>query len=259
MQTKLSHFFSGISCSESAALLLDYDGTLAPFHVEPAKAKPYPGIKELLETIQGNRRCRLAIVSGRKAEDVQRLLEIEGMEIWGCHGMERLGADGRVETATVDERTRRTLQVTWDELERVGLADRIERKPSGNAVHWRGLPTKEANEVRERVESVWAGLQDKAPLRLLHFKEGIELSAKTKNKGDVVRTIAAELREPAAMAYLGDDVTDEDAFLAIKGTGLGVLVADAYRETAAEVWIRPPGEVIGFLERWIGACGSAQR
>jgi trehalose-phosphatase len=91
-------------------------------------------------------------------------------------------------------------------------------------------------------------------LRILHFDGGIEICAATMSKGDVVRQIAASLGNSYAMAYLGDDVTDEDAFLALKGIGLSVLVRDLYRETSADVWIRPPNAVIEFLERWAHAC-----
>jgi len=59
-----------------------------------------------------------------------------------------------------------------------------------------------------------------------------------------------------AAAYLGDDMTDEDAFRAISGRGLGVLVSPDLRETAADVWLIPPGELTWFLERWIESCGN---
>jgi trehalose-6-phosphatase len=57
-QDILAHFFGAITSGESLALLLDYDGTLAPFHVDPAKTLPYPGVRELLIEIQACRRCR---------------------------------------------------------------------------------------------------------------------------------------------------------------------------------------------------------
>jgi trehalose-6-phosphatase len=56
-------------------------------------------------------------------------------------------------------------------------------------------------------------------------------------------------RETAA-AYLGDDATDEDAFKAIRGRGIGVLVRPQFRATAADFWLKPPEELLEFLERW---------
>jgi len=56
-------------------------------------------------------------------------------------------------------------------------------------------------------------------------------------------------RETAA-AYLGDDTTDEDAFKAIRGRGIGVLVRPQFHATAADFWLKPPEELLEFLERW---------
>jgi trehalose 6-phosphate phosphatase len=54
-------------------------------------------------------------------------------------------------------------------------------------------------------------------------------------------------------AYLGDDATDERAFRAISGRGLSVLVRPSWRQTAAELWLRPPEELLDFLNRWLEA------
>ena len=55
-------------------------------------------------------------------------------------------------------------------------------------------------------------------------------------------------------AYLGDDSTDEHAFEAMNGHGLSVLVRPRYRPTAAQLWLRPPDEVLDLLEQWLEAC-----
>jgi trehalose-6-phosphatase len=54
----------------------------------------------------------------------------------------------------------------------------------------------------------------------------------------------------SAIAYLGDDMTDEDAFAVMKPRGIGVLVRPEFRETAADIWIRPPRELLAFLGHW---------
>ena len=64
------------------------------------------------------------------------------------------------------------------------------------------------------------------------------------------------------MAYLGDDQTDEDAFRAVGDIGekgLSVLVRTHVRETAADVWIKPPQQLIEFLENWLLASGGTER
>jgi trehalose-phosphatase len=59
----------------------------------------------------------------------------------------------------------------------------------------------------------------------------------------------------AVLTYLGDDLTDEDAFNALHGRGLSVLVRGSQRKTAADLWIKPPQELLQFLEKWI-KCGG---
>jgi trehalose-6-phosphatase len=70
------------------------------------------------------------------------------------------------------------------------------------------------------------------------------------DKGDAVRSILAGLEPTVPIAYFGDDITDEDAFRVLRGRGLTVLVKADYRETIADAWIRPPQELIDYLQRW---------
>ncbi|HVZ16212.1 MAG TPA: trehalose-phosphatase, partial [Terriglobales bacterium] len=80
-------FFRAIKDYTSLTLLSDYDGTLAPFVVDRTAARPYPNVPEALLTLAENG-VRVVIVSGREANEVQRLLGINSIEIWGCHGAE---------------------------------------------------------------------------------------------------------------------------------------------------------------------------
>jgi len=241
---------------EVQALLLDYDGTLAPFRTDPATAVPYPGVKAALHLIQRCKRSRVILVSGRRAQEVSQLLGLKDAEIWGCHGMECLSATGILSSIHLDFQTTEALAHVHGALVGAGLTKLLETKPTGYAVHWRGLTAEQAQSARHITEATWADTADKKVLRILHFDGGIEICALAINKGDVVRQVATNLGGSFAMAYLGDDVTDEDAFRALKGIGLSVLVRETYRSTSADVWIRPPGGVLAFLERWAETCES---
>jgi len=59
------------------------------------------------------------------------------------------------------------------------------------------------------------------------------------------------MEKETVAAYLGDDFTDEDAFTAIKGHGIGILVRKEFRPTEADIWIKPPDELLSFLSDWI--------
>lgn len=91
----LDSFFNHLKLAPRRVLMLDYDGTLAPFHLERAKATPYPGVREILSQILRAGHTRLVIVSGRHAQEVISLLDLpEPLEVWGSHGWELCRADG---------------------------------------------------------------------------------------------------------------------------------------------------------------------
>lgn len=104
----------------------------------------------------------------------------------------------------------------------------------------------------------WTEIAD-ANVELLPFEGGMELRVRGRTKAHAVREVLAQTSPEAACAYLGDDITDEDAFEAIRDRGLAVLVGPQLRATAAHLWIRPPQELERFLVRWAQAPLSAVR
>jgi trehalose-phosphatase len=249
----ISEFFTNLSRSASSALVLDYDGTLAPFCVERFAAVPYPGVADLIRRIAATGRTRVVLVSGRQAEEVRDLLGITPVpEIWGVHGRQRLHPGGRSEVLPMNELDRKTLEqaAAWIEAQR--LETLAEFKPGSVAVHWRGLADEEAAELRNRVRPAFGSLAARSGMALLEFDGGLELRCSEPNKGTAVRVLRGELPPEAPVAYLGDDTTDEDAFRELRGTGaLTALVRPEWRETAAQVWLRPPDELLEFLARWL--------
>jgi trehalose-phosphatase len=87
----------------------------------------------------------------------------------------------------------------------------------------------------------------------LDFDGGVEIRIPGADKGDVVRVLLSEMEPATPVAYLGDDATDERAFRVIRGRGLSVLVRPRWRQTAAQLWIKPPEELISFLTLWLEA------
>ena len=88
------------------------------------------------------------------------------------------------------------------------------------------------------------------------FDGGIELRVPGRHKGFAVEAVLSEMGKGAAVAYLGDDFTDEDAFRAIHGRGTGILVRPQFRPTAADFWLRPPEELLEFLRQWHELSGG---
>jgi trehalose 6-phosphate phosphatase len=249
-------FFDQFRSAPSRVLLLDYDGTLAPFQIERDQAIPYPEIPGLLGQIIASG-TRVVLISGRPARELRQLCGIHPQpEIWGSHGSERLLPDGTYHLQTVSPEQRNGLQEAARFLRDKGLEDRVEVKPTSIALHWRGLAQAGVEELKNGVEPLWSELAGRNCLELVEFDGGLELRARGKDKGDAVLAILRECNPNAAIAYLGDDRTDEDAFRALQGKGLTVLVRDQDRPTLADMRLRPPGELIEFLREWLASSNE---
>ena len=248
----LSEFLDRLTFAQASVLLLDYDGTLAPFRMERDRAYPYPGVVSLLEQIVNRKKTRTVIISGRPVAEVKDLLSpLNGIEMWGAHGLERISADGIYQQAPIPWNALELLSKARDWVIKANLIPLAEVKPGGIAIHWRGMPQIEVDEVEARLMSGWALIAESPELKLLQFESGLELRVAHPDKGNAVEAIMEESGSTAEIAYLGDDLTDEDSFQALNGHGLTVLVRPEYRQTAAQLWIRPPGELIEFLQQWL--------
>jgi trehalose-phosphatase len=252
----LEDFFGAFKGAQKALLLLDYDGTLAPFRVDRFTARPWSGVQELLKRIQKQGRTRMAVVTGRPAAEIVPLLGLDPpLEVWGLHGAERLYPDGRRELEEASAATRATLDELREQLRRDSLGGLFEDKANGAVMHWRGASPHKAKLIEQRTRTLFEPLARMDGLALLEFESGLELRA-GRDKGAAVEAILEEIGAGMPVAFLGDDVTDETAFRAVNaaaGAHLSVLVRREPRETEADVWLKPPGELLGFLERWLEA------
>ena len=259
---KQEAFFRAFADGASPLLLLDYDGTLAPFRVNRFDARPWAGVRELLSRIQRQGRTRMVVVTGRPAGEIAPLIALErAVEVWGLHGAERLYPDGRRELEEAAPRTRRKLDEMRELLRRDSLGGLFEDKPNAVVMHWRGASPHKAKSIEKRARQLFEPLAQMDGLGLLEFEAGLELRV-GRDKGGAVDAILNEADAEASVAYLGDDLTDEAAFRAVRragNRGLSVLVRRTWRETDADIWLRPPTELLGFLGRWIDAVNRDLR
>jgi trehalose-phosphatase len=247
----ISDFFQRCDLTKTARLLLDYDGTLAPFQTNRYKAYPYAGIIPILNRIIQTGRTKISIVSGRPTKEIQRLLNpLQHFEVWGAHGMEHVSVDGVYERASINPEALSILQQAADWLRQSDLLSMAEIKPGGIAVHWRGLAPMEIEDILSCIQKGWSRFNGIPSVKLLLFDGGIELRTTHPDKGDAIDAILADTDPAAAVAFLGDDFTDEDAFRVLSKRGLSILVRSEYRETLASVWLQPPHQLIEFLNLW---------
>jgi trehalose-phosphatase len=207
--------------------------------------------------------CPVAIVSGRDLADVKGLVDIDGLVYAGSHGYDidapmNLGGRRQVGhefAASLDE-AETALHEELDSIPRVF----IERKRYAIAIHYRNVDP--ADESR-----VDAGVSLVAPrfpkLRRTGGKKGFELRpAMAWDKGTLVRWLLEQLsaasHQPLTPLFMGDDVTDEDAFKAIAADGIGVRVGDPAESTAARYVLEDPDAARAFLEELAAALKEAR-
>jgi trehalose-phosphatase len=264
----LADWWRQLELAPRSVLMLDYDGTLAPFVRERMQAKMYAGVAERLFRLAFAPRTRLVVVSGRPAGDFATLLPPElHIEIWGSHGCEHITEDGEYEAMHLSAPQQRCLAELEGELQRHGFGSVIEKKTGSLAMHTRGLGELDTERVISLGQnfhcSLLAGESGNPGLELLPFDGGIELRGIGCSKASAVESILRGEPRDAPVAFLGDDLTDEEAFVALgergaEGPSLRVLVRGEPRASVADLWLTPPEELLAFLDRWVAAVGGTQ-
>lgn len=261
-ESSISEWWQRLATVPHAVLMLDYDGTLAPFVRERMQAKLYPGVAERLLRLAHTPRVRLVLVSGRPARELLSLLPNDlHPEIWGSHGREHLTPDGGYRAITLKPLQQQCIAQLETTLHAMGLAGVVEKKVGSLAMHTRGLDEAEANRIVTLARDFSCGTSEDSGLEWLPFDGGIELRGTGCSKATAVETIVREERPGTPAAYLGDDQTDEDAFTALAenaghAPALRVLVRPQPRSSKADLWLTPPHELLAFLDRWLAVTAS---
>jgi trehalose-phosphatase len=227
------------------ALFLDYDGTLTPIVERPEDAVLEDDTRAVLRRLAGKH--AVAIVSGRDLEDVRARVGLDEIEYAGCHGFEIAGPGGnRVHAAAAAAAPQLGAAADMVAHDTRGIPGvQLERKRYTLAVHYRRAPAA-AHAVHEAVLRA----QARHPaLRVSGGKMVYELQPDVDwDKGRAVLWLIETLGlQDALPVYIGDDVTDEDAFRALAGRGLGIAVQEAPRPSAAAYRLSGPAEVRALL------------
>lgn len=234
----------------SPAVFLDYDGTLTPIVARPEDARLSECVRESLRSLAN--RWPTFVISGRGLDDVRERIGIEALWYAGSHGFDIAGPAGSGVRRVVAPEVERDVHAAFVELR--GAAARIpgaivEDKRFSVAVHFRQVS--ESAEVAELEQLVDAAAQKWPSLKKTYGKKIFELRpAFHWDKGTALRWLleAARLGNFAPI-YVGDDVTDEDAFRSVSQRGAGVVVSLLPRETAASWAVQDPEDVRLLLER----------
>ncbi|MDN6133035.1 MAG: HAD-IIB family hydrolase [Brevibacterium sp.] len=267
---------SQVTGGDSVLIALDFDGVLAPLQDNPDLSRMLPESARAIADLNALPGTRVALVSGRDVTTLRRLAEPpQGVWLVGSHGAEvDLGEPSPAASASVSSpdpsspEVRTSQPEVSDEEQQMltaidahidsfehGLSSasdaasvtevRVERKPFSRTVHTRGLDAEFASSLHAHVVAVQA---EHPGIRVIEGHDITELAVKTATKGDGLRALVAA-GSPSTVLYLGDDVTDEDAFaeLEVLGTSLGIKVGPA--PTRAPRRITDPVAVAELLTR----------
>lgn len=236
------------------AVFLDYDGTLVPIHEQPDQAFLPEALREIVRQLAA--RAPVAIVSGRDRAKIMDFVALDEISYAGSHGFDISGPHGSIELRQ-DGRLLEAMARASAGL-RQALAGvpgvEIEEKGFSTAVHYRRAAAADLPEIERRVDRV---LVDEPELHKVHGKKVIELRPRIDwHKGRAVLWLLEALGldgDDVLPVYVGDDVTDEDAFEALRERGLGILVSERPRPSAATHAVRDPDEVRELLARLLSA------
>lgn len=243
-------FWYRLQTSRRMFLALDYDGTLAPFQADRTKAYPLPGIPEILQSIAGSGIVSLAIVSGRPIAELLTLLPLQNMIRIGSHGFEQMRPDGAIVVTHPSPRQLEGLKMAGEMARDLGFEKSLEFKVASIALHTRIMSHDAAVQAEHRVYERWTELGSMG-LECRKFDGGIEIRATGRNKGDVLVELLAELKPDTFSVFIGDDDTDEDAFRAIRGRGIGINVGKPDNFSAADGFLPDCEAVRNFLGQWL--------
>ncbi len=231
-----------------ASVFLDYDGTLTPIVARPELAIMSDGMRDVLRRLAA--KCSVAVVSGRDLADVKRLVGLDDIVYAGSHGFDIGGPGGLTiqheESAAFSEAVKRAAGKLVTALAPIAGA-LVEPKRFAVAVHYRQVAGKDLPAVEAAVDMALAAEPD---LRKTHGKKVFELRPRFDwDKGKAVRWLMEALGQTGAGVvpfYLGDDLTDEDAFTALADDGVTIYVGAPDR-TAARYLLDDPDQVGTFL------------
>ena len=236
---------------------LDYDGTLCRVVARPQDAVLAASMRDALARLGAHH--VVGVVSGRELADLRARVGLAELSYAGNHGFEwSLPPDGAVRYEAGGEYLADVAALAARLASELAPIEGVlvENKRYSLSVHYRQVAPQRVPEVAAAVHAAAAAYER---LAVRSGKCVLEILPRIDwHKGKVVRRLIAAAGAPGAMPlFIGDDVTDEDVFRELGNDGVGVLVSETPRPSAAQYWLRDADEVQALL-RWLADGRPAQ-
>jgi trehalose-phosphatase len=252
----LDHY-SDILKDKQPVLFLDYDGTLTSIVAHPEKAILSLEMRNILRQLATF--YTVAIISGRDLADVRKHVGLDNLVYAGSHGFDitgpngmRMQYEGGVKTLPSLKSAEKMIYQQLDFIKGI----QIERKKFAIGVHYRNVDRKDIGIIKctmDRILKNYNNLQKSEGKKIIEFQPKIEW-----HKGKAILWLLKQLRLKLSYVvplYIGDDLTDENAFRAISKEGIGILVGNHGKETAAKYHLNGVEEVQQFLNHLLKKRG----
>lgn len=250
--TDISNQLSASGGCSNLFLFLDYDGSLVPIVNTPKEALLPPEQKQFLYKLSQCPEIQLWIITGRPIDDIRQLVGLDGIGYAGNHGLEIQCPNQPVKEFYASAHKETILKI--QELLNAHFAKHkgvlFENKGPILAIHYRLTEDGTEQEILRFIESIKDVVQ--RPFNVGYGKKVIEIrTVPHKTKGTALEWIKENVKfgKNPCRVYLGDDVTDEDAFKVLNTDDIGVFIGKPLRQTAAKYYLLTVDEVWDFLLR----------
>ena len=243
---KWNSFAGALKKKKNVLLLLDFDGTLAPLMGRPDQAKLPPAVKRSLERLSKSRRIDIGIVSGRGLKDLMKLAGLKGIYYAGNHGLE-IKSPKKLFIHPSSKKYRPYIKKIESTLRRgvSGIKGAIvEDKGICLSLHYRLVAAKDIPKLRSIFKDICAPYIKSGRIKVTTGKKIFEIRPPVPwHKGKAVKMIEKITRKKGGLkVFIGDDLTDEDAFKALKKTDFPIRVVRK-KSSNARYYLKNPGEV----------------
>jgi trehalose 6-phosphate synthase/phosphatase len=235
--------------AKKRTILLDYDGTLAPFYKHPAMAIPGKEVLQLLTSLAANADTEIVIISGRDGDTLEKWLGHLPLSLVAEHGAQiKFRNEDWQEQVTLSSQWKDQVKPLMDLFVTRCVGSFIEEKKNTLAWHYRNThPDLGFNRSRE-LRNALLGLTANTPLQVIDGNKVLEVRQTGIDKGATAVKILDRFN-PDFMLCIGDDTTDEDMFRVLRDKATTIKIGGG--STAAEYTLWSQTQVLPLLKKFI--------